>query len=71
MKRTIKITGKIVLILLAALLIFSVATYIVHYVKTKAHIFSCRIPLEVHMRHIGAVNIQKKLKLLFLLTVPN
>lgn len=35
MKRTIKITGKIVLILLAALLIFSVATYIVHYVKTN------------------------------------
>lgn len=35
MKRTIKITGKIMLILLAALLIFSVVTYIVHRVKTK------------------------------------
>ena len=35
MKRTIKITGKIVFILLVALLIFAVATYIVHYVKTN------------------------------------
>jgi hypothetical protein len=35
MKRTIKITGKIILILLAALLIFTVVTCIVHYVKTN------------------------------------
>lgn len=35
MKRTIKITGKIMLILLAALLIFTVVTYIVHHVKTN------------------------------------
>ena len=35
MKRIIKITGKIMLILLAALLIFTVVTYIVHRVKTK------------------------------------
>ena len=35
MKRTIKITGKIILILLAALLIFTVVTCIVHHVKTN------------------------------------
>ena len=35
MKRTIKITGKIILILLTALLIFTVVTCIVHHVKTN------------------------------------
>ena len=35
MKRTIKITGKIMLILLTALLIFAVVTYFIHRVKTK------------------------------------
>jgi pimeloyl-ACP methyl ester carboxylesterase len=35
MKRIIKITGKITLILLSALLIFTVVTFIVHHVKTN------------------------------------
>lgn len=35
MKKTIKITGRIMLILLAVLLIFTVVTYIVHQVKNN------------------------------------
>ena len=35
MKRTIKIAGKVMLILLSTLLIFTVVTYIIHHVKTN------------------------------------
>ena len=46
MKRIIKITGKIILILLAALLIFTVVTYIVHRVKNKE--CTCKMKVDTH-----------------------